>query len=130
MACFQHDMTYEHFKDLSRRTVSDKYYVIRGSKLLVILYMTDINADQHQWLIIFFDKKAGQTGRGISENHESSKELHRTITRKFRRHKVHSSYQDKSFGCLSWRHAITEQIQQKRVNFLLCVISLGYSIEG
>ena len=41
-------MTYGDFKDLPRRAASDKYYVIRHSKLLVIHSMMDINIDLHE----------------------------------------------------------------------------------
>ena len=42
-ACFQQDMAYGDFKDLERRTASDK--VLRDLKLLKILNMMDIKED-------------------------------------------------------------------------------------
>ena len=49
--CFQHDMTFGDFKDLSKKKKRFlvKYYVMRGSKLLVSQSMMDINVDWHQW---------------------------------------------------------------------------------
>ena len=48
--CFQHDMAYGDFKDLARRTASDK---ILGDKtfeiVLTILIMMDINMELLQW---------------------------------------------------------------------------------
>ena len=41
-ACFQHDMTYGDFKDLKRRTASDKILRDKAFKLLKILNMMDI----------------------------------------------------------------------------------------
>ena len=41
-ACFQHDMAYGDFKDLTRRTASDKVYEIKHLILLKIKNMMDI----------------------------------------------------------------------------------------
>ena len=41
-ACFQHDMVYGVYKDLPRRTASDRNKVIKHLKLLVIQSMSDI----------------------------------------------------------------------------------------
>ena len=49
--CFQHDMAYGDFKDLARRTASDK--VLRDKTLLKTLNMMDIKEDLLQWLISF-----------------------------------------------------------------------------
>ena len=38
-ACFQHDMAYEDFKDLNRRTISDKTFMI---KQLIFLKIQNI----------------------------------------------------------------------------------------
>ena len=52
--CFQHDMAYGDFKDLARRTASDK--VLRDKTLLKTLNMMDIKEDLLQWLISFLIK--------------------------------------------------------------------------
>ena len=44
-ACFQHDMTYEDFKGLIRRTASAKILCVKYLILLKIGHMIDINAD-------------------------------------------------------------------------------------
>ena len=44
--CFQHEIAYEDFKDLPRRTTSDK--VLRHSKLLAIQGLMVIYAELHQ----------------------------------------------------------------------------------
>ena len=54
-ACFQHDMAYGDFKDLNRRTATDK--VIKCLILLKIQNMMDINVDLLQWSINFLLKK-------------------------------------------------------------------------
>ena len=56
-ACFQHDMAYGDFKDIARRTASDK--VLREIKpliLLKILNMMDIREDLLLWFINFLIK--------------------------------------------------------------------------
>ena len=47
-ACFQHNMAYGDFEDLTRRTASDKIFVIKHLKLLKIQNMMDINVDLPQ----------------------------------------------------------------------------------
>ena len=56
-ACFQHDMAYGDFKDLYRRTASDKILHDKASDIAKIWSMMDINADFLQWSISFFIKK-------------------------------------------------------------------------
>ena len=44
-ACFQHDMTYGDFTDLTRRTASNKIIIIKHVILLKIQNITDINVE-------------------------------------------------------------------------------------
>ena len=53
-ACLQHDMAYGDFKDLKRRTLSDK--VLRDLILLKILNMMDIKKDLLLWFAKFLIK--------------------------------------------------------------------------
>ena len=55
-ACSQHDMVYEDFKDLNRRTAADKDYIIKHLILLKIQNMMGINVDLLQWFINFLIK--------------------------------------------------------------------------
>ena len=48
-ACFQHDMAYGNFKDLPRRTASDKHYVKELLILLKMQNMMDISVGLLQW---------------------------------------------------------------------------------
>ena len=50
-ACFQHDMAYGNFKDLSRRTALIKFSEIKHLILLKILNMMDIKEDLLLWFI-------------------------------------------------------------------------------
>ena len=55
-ACFQHDMAFGDFKDLTRRTDSNKILRVKQLVLLKILNIMDINADLLQWSINFMIK--------------------------------------------------------------------------
>ena len=52
-ACFQHDMAYGDFKDLKRRTASDKILRDKASNIAKILNKVDIKEDLLLWLINF-----------------------------------------------------------------------------
>ena len=53
-ASFQHDVAYRDFKDLKRRTTSDR--ILRDLILLKILNMIGINGDLLLWFINFLIK--------------------------------------------------------------------------
>ena len=53
-ACFQHDMAYEDFKNLTRRTAFDKILHNKAFNIAKIQNMMDINPDLLQWFIYFF----------------------------------------------------------------------------
>ena len=55
-ACFQHDMASGHFKDLARRTASDKVLRVKHLILLTILNMMDIKEALLLWFSNFFIK--------------------------------------------------------------------------
>ena len=81
-------MAYGDFKELPRRTASDK---VLCNKPFTI-------ASNPQYDKIFFDKKAGDiiihTGAGtaISLNQQLANELHKPIIRKFKKSKVYLFY--------------------------------------
>ena len=55
-AYFQHDMAYEDFKDLKRRTVSNKILRDKAFNILKILNMMDIKEGLLLWFINFLIK--------------------------------------------------------------------------
>ena len=55
-ACFQHDMASGDFKDLARRTASDKVLRVKHLILLTILNMMDIKEALLLWFSNFFIK--------------------------------------------------------------------------
>ena len=55
-SCFQHDMAFGDFKDLKRKTASDKVLRNKAFTLLKILNMISIKEDLLLWFIIFLIK--------------------------------------------------------------------------
>ena len=67
-----------------------EYYLTKHLQLLGFQSLMDINADSPLCLQIYFDKKSKNT----SQNHQLADQLHIPITKKFKKHKVYSSYRD------------------------------------
>ena len=87
-ACFQPDMGYGKSKDLAKRTQSDK--VLRDKAFKIA---SDPKYDGYQrglasMVYNFFDKKSSGSGVATEPNYQLANELHRQITRKFKRQKV------------------------------------------
>ena len=87
-ACFQHDMAYGDFKDLKRRTFSDK--VLRDKAFNIAKY-PKYDAYQRGFASMvckFFDKKSkgsGVANNEIKQNLQLTKELHKLIIRNFKK---------------------------------------------
>ena len=85
-ACFQHDMTYGDFKDIRRRTTSDK--VLREA----VSIAKNPKYDGYQrglasMIYEFFDKKSNGSGVNIEVKHNEqlAKELHKPIILNFKK---------------------------------------------
>ena len=99
--------------------------MIKHLMLLKIRDMIDVNADFLQWFINSLIKKS--SGRDIKTENVSNKklaeELHKPITRKFKKRKVHSSFIDNIWGDdLADMQLISKF--NKGIRFLLCVIDI------
>ena len=88
-ACFQHDMAYGDFKDLKRRTQSDK--VLKGKAFKIA---SNPKYDGYQrglasMVYKCFDKKSKEAGikNEVKENHQLANELHKPIIRNFKKEK-------------------------------------------
>ena len=97
-ACFQRDMADGDFKDLARRTASDK--VLRDKAFNIA---KNPKYDEHQRGIApvvykFFDKMSGGSGfkfaikNGIKHNEQSAEQLHKPNFRKSKKIKLHLSF--------------------------------------
>ena len=86
-ACYQHDMAYGDFKDLKRRTQSDK---VLKDKVFAIASNPKYDGYQRglaSMLYKFFDKKLKGSGikNEIKENNQLANELHKPIIRKLKK---------------------------------------------
>ena len=97
-ACFQHDMAYGDFKDLTKRTPADKFFV--------------------------FYKKTARSGiKSMPQNEQLTEELHKPIIRKFKKREVYSAFKDNIWGAdLADMQLISKF--NKEFRFLLCVIDI------
>ena len=80
-ACFQHDMAYGDFKDLYRRTASDKILHDKASDIAKNLKYDGYQCRLASMVYKFFHKKTSDNGiknKNIS-NKELAKELHKPI---------------------------------------------------
>ena len=91
--CFQHDMAYGDFKDLTRRTVSDK--ILRDKAFNIAKNSKYDKYQEGLALTVYkcFNKNtAGGTVKNeIMQNKKLAEELHKPIIRIFEKRKVHSS---------------------------------------
>ena len=96
-ACFQHDMTYGDFKDLARRTDSDKFLRDKAFNIAKHPKYDGFQRGLASMVYKFFDKNSKGSGVNINTNandkikqsplplatHQLAEELHKPIIRKF-----------------------------------------------
>ena len=83
-ACFQLDMTYEDFKDLTRRTASDTIFRDKAFNIAKNPKYDEYQKGLATMVYKFFDKKTagGAVKNDIMQNKELAKELRKPIIRK------------------------------------------------
>ena len=125
-ARFHYEMAYGDFKDLKRRTCSDK---ILRDKAFNIAKNPKYDGRQRGLASVvykFFDKKSMRSGVGnneIKQNLQLAGELHKTIIRKLKKTKVYSGFKDNLWGAgLADMQLISKF--NKGFRFLLCVIDI------
>ena len=123
-ACFQHNMAYEYFKDLPKRTAADKVLRNKAFKIASDQKYNGYQRGLASMVYKFFDKKS--RGSGLPSNKENiqlANELHKPIIRKFNERKVHSSFKDNIWGVdLADMQLLTKL--NKGFRFLLFVIDI------
>ena len=84
-ACFQHDMTYGDFKDLKRRTFSDKFLRDKAFNIAKNPKYDGYQRGLASMVYKFFDKKSKGGGVNIplEFNEQLAEELHKPIIRNF-----------------------------------------------
>ena len=119
-------MVYGDFKDLTRRTASDK--VLLRDKAFNIGKNPKYDGYQGglaSMVYKFFDKKASGSAvnKEIIQNEELAEQLQKPIIRKIERRKVHSSFIDNIWGAdLADLQLISKF--NKGFRFLLCVTDI------
>ena len=93
-ACFQHDMAYGKFKDLIKRTQSDKVLKDKAFKIANNPKYDGYQRGLASMVYKFFDKKSKGSGIINEPNYQSANELHKPIIKKFKKIKVYSSFKD------------------------------------
>ena len=84
-ACFQYDMAYGKYKDLEKRTQSDKALKDKAFEIANNPKYDGYQRGLASMVYKFFDKKSKGTGikNEIKENQQLANELHKPIIRKF-----------------------------------------------
>ena len=88
-ACFQLDMAYGKYKDLERRTQSDKVLKDKVFEIANNPKYDECQRGLASMVYKFFNKKSKGTGikNEITENQQLANEIHKPIIRKFKKRK-------------------------------------------
>ena len=124
-ACFQHDIVYGKYKDLKKRTQSDKVLKDKAFEIANNPKYDGYQRGLTSMVYTFFDKKPKRAGikNGIKENQQLANELHKSIIRKFKKRKVYSSFKDIIWGVdLADMQLISKY--NKGIRYYLCAIDL------
>ena len=124
-ACFQHDIAYGDFKDIAKRTVSDK--VLRDKAFNIAKNPKYDRCQRRLASMVhkFFDKKSKGSGVNIplEFNEQLAKELHKPIIRNFKKRTVYSGFKDNIWGADLADMQLISKVN-KGFRFLLCVIDI------
>ena len=85
--CFQHDMTYEDFKDLAKRTASDRVLRDKAFNIAKTPKYDGYQRGFASMVYKFFGKNSKENGVNIEVKHNEqlAEELHKPIIRTFRK---------------------------------------------
>ena len=127
-AYFQHDMAYNKFKDFEKKTQSDIFFKNKALKIASNPKYNGYERGLASTVHNFFDKNS--KGSGLKENQgnflqnsQLADEIHKPITRKFKKRKVYSTFKDNIWGCdLADMQLVSKH--NKGIKYLLCVIDL------
>ena len=99
-ACFQHDMAYGDFKDLTKRTAADKVLRDKAFKSSSDQKYDGYQRELASMVYNFFDKKSQGSGINLplEFNEQLANERHKPIIRNFKKRKMYSSFRDNIWG--------------------------------
>ena len=122
-ACFQHDMAYGKPKDLAKKTQSDNVLRDKAFKTACDPKYDGYQRGLASMVYKFFDKKSSGSSVLTKPNYQLGNELHRQITKKFKRQKVYSSFRDNIWGVnLADMQSLNKY--NKGIKYLLSAINL------
>ena len=91
-------MAYGNYKDLVKRTESDKVLSDKAFKIAKNPKYNGYERALTSMVYKFFDKDSAGKGIKYMSNQQLADELNKPITRKFKRLKFYSSFKDKNWG--------------------------------
>ena len=103
-ACFAHDTAYSDSKNLTKRTVADKFLKNRAFNIAKDQKYDGYQRGLASMVYKFFDKKSEGSGvkyvntKLTPQNQQLAEELHKPIIRKFEKRKVHAAFKDNIWG--------------------------------
>ena len=124
-ACFQHDMAYGKYKDLEKRTQSDKVLKDKAFQIANNPKYDGYQRGLASMVYKVFDKKSKAAGikNEIKQIQQLANEVYKPIIRKFKKRKVYSSVKDNIWGVdLADMQLISKY--NKGIRYLLCAIDL------
>ena len=98
-ACFQHDMAYDKYKDLERRTQSDKVLKDKAFEIASNPKHHGYQRELASMIYKSFNKKPKRTGikNEIKKNEQLANELYKPVIRMFRK-RVYLLFKDNIWG--------------------------------
>ena len=122
--CFQHDMAYGDFKDIKRRTASDKILRDKAFNIAKNPKYDGYQRGLASMVYKFFDKKTADGGINMDVNNEKlAEELHKAIIRKFKKGTVYSGFKDNIWGANLADMQLIRKFNEG-FRFLSCVINI------
>ena len=123
-ACFVYDPAYSDSKDLTKRTIADKFLKNRAFDIAKDPKYDGYQRGLASMVYKFFDSKVSGSGaKLIPENEQLANELHKPIIRKLEKRKVYSTFKDNIWDInLADMQLLSKY--NKGIRFLLCVIDI------
>ena len=122
-------MTDKDFKDLTRRTASNKILRNKVFNLAQNLKHYGYQKSLASMVYDFFERKTSRSNIKNISNKELAEELHKPIIRKVNKRKVHSSFTDNIWGADLANMQLISKFN-KGIRILLCVIDILVNTHG
>ena len=124
--CFQHDMAYGGFKDLKRRTFSDKVLTYKAFNIAKNPKYDEYQRGLASLVYKVFDKTSkgsGVANNDIKQNLQLAEELYKPFIRNFKKRTVYSGFKDNVWGAyLADMQSLSKY--NKGIKYLLYAIDL------